>query len=79
MERRAVVLRHDVRAACFKEVPFGCCTVMLDTSAGKLVWGTSRFCVRHDQQVQPARDHGSLNSSDKARIGEDFAISFLNS
>jgi hypothetical protein len=24
MERRAVVLRRDVRAGCFKEVPFGC-------------------------------------------------------
>jgi hypothetical protein len=24
MERRAVVLRRDVRAGCFKAVPFGC-------------------------------------------------------
>jgi hypothetical protein len=93
MERRAVVLRRDVRAGCFKEVPFDCRAVsqpnnsrawcadnfltfltasstalMLDTLAGKLVWS---------KQVRALS--GSLNSSDKARIGEVLAISFLNS
>ena len=33
MERRAVVLRRDLRAGFFKEVPFGCCAVSQPNSS----------------------------------------------
>jgi hypothetical protein len=41
MERRAVVLRHDVRAGCFREVPLGCRAVSQPNNSR--AWPTDSF------------------------------------
>ena len=93
MERRAVVLRRDVRAGCFKEVPLGCRAVsqpnnsrawradnfltFLTASSTALILDTLAGKLVWSKQVRALS--GSLNSSDKAKNGAGLAISFLNS